>query len=116
MFSDEKFKPDWIKIYPTVITKESKLYQIWKKGKYKPYTNEELIELLIQIKKDLPCWIRVTRIQRNIPAPRIIAGCKISNLREVVKKEMERRGLTCHCIGCREVREKYNPKEKNLSL
>jgi elongator complex protein 3 len=112
VFSDERFKPDWIKIYPTVVTKESRLYKFWKEGKYKPYTDEELIELLIQVKKELPYWVRVTRILRDIPAPKVVAGCKISNLREVVKKEMEKRGLFCHCIRCREVRERYDPKEK----
>jgi elongator complex protein 3 len=112
VFSDEKFKPDWIKIYPTVVTKESRLYKFWKEGKYKPYSDKELMEFLIQIKKVLPHWVRVTRILRDIPAPKVVAGCKISNLREVVKREMEKRGISCHCIRCREVREKYDPKEK----
>jgi len=112
VFSDERFKPDWIKIYPTVVTKESKLYKFWKEKKYRPYSNRELIEILIQIKKNLPYWVRVARVLRDIPSTKIVAGCKISNLREVVKREMEKRGLTCHCIRCREVRERYNLKEK----
>jgi elongator complex protein 3 len=112
VFSDERFKPDWIKIYPTVVTKESRLYKFWKEKKYKPYDCKELIELLIEIKKNLPFWVRVTRIFRDIPSTKIVAGCKILNLREVVKKEMEKRGLFCHCIRCREVRENYDPKEK----
>jgi elongator complex protein 3 len=112
VFSDEKFKPDWIKIYPTVVTKESRLYKFWKEGKYKPYDCKKLIRLLIEIKKNLPFWVRVTRIFRDIPSTKIVAGCKISNLREVVKREMEKRGLFCRCIRCREVRERYDPKEK----
>jgi elongator complex protein 3 len=112
VFSNENFKPDWIKIYPTVVTKESKIYRIWKKGKYKPYSEKELIELLIKIKSQLPYWVRVARILRDIPSTKIVAGCKISNLREVVKEEMKKRGISCHCIRCREVRERYDPKEK----
>ena len=112
VFSDERFRPDWIKIYPTVVTKESRLYKFWKERKYRPYSDRELIEILIQIKKNLPYWVRVARVLRDIPSTKIVAGCKISNLREVVKKEMEKKGLTCHCIRCREVREKYNLKEK----
>jgi elongator complex protein 3 len=112
VFSDERFKPDWIKIYPTVVTKESRLYKFWKKRKYKPYSDKELIKLLIQVKKELPYWVRVTRILRDIPATKVVAGCKISNLREIVKKKMEKEGLICHCIRCREVRERYDPKEK----
>ena len=112
VFSDERFKPDWAKIYPTVVTKESRLYKFWKEKKYKPYDCEELIELLIEIKKNLPFWVRVTRIFRDIPSTKIVAGCKILNLREVVKKEMEKRRLFCRCIRCREVRANYDPKEK----
>ncbi len=112
IFSDENFKPDWIKIYPVVVAKGSELYQIWKRGKYKPYSEKELIDLLVKIKKDLPYWVRVARILRDIPIPKIEAGCKISNLREVVKREMEKKNLICKCIRCREIREKYDPKEK----
>jgi elongator complex protein 3 len=112
VFSDERFKPDWVKIYPAVVTKESRLYKFWKEKKYKPYDCKELIELLIEIKKNLPFWVRVTRIFRDIPSTKIVAGCKILNLREVVKKEMEKRGLFCRCIRCREVRANYDPKEK----
>lgn len=112
VFNNEKFKPDWIKIYPVVVTKGSQLYGIWRKGNYKPFSEKELIELLIQIKKNLPDWVRVARILRDIPVSKIGAGCKISNLREVVKREMKKRNLICKCIRCREIREKYDPKEK----
>ena len=112
VFNNEKFKPDWIKIYPTVVVKGSKLYQIWKEGKYKPYSDEELIEFLIKIKTNLPKWVRVARIMRDIPAEKIEAGCKISNLRQKLQEIMQERELKCQCIRCREVRENYNPKEK----
>ncbi len=112
IFEDENFKPDWLKIYPCVVCKGSELYRIWKKRKYKPYTKRELIELLIKIKKIVPYWVRIARLFRDIPAQKIIAGCKISNLREVIQEEMRKRRLKCKCIRCREVREKYNPKEK----
>ncbi len=112
LFSDENFKPDWIKIYPTVVTKGGLIYELWKKKKYKPYSDKELIELLVQIKSILPYWVRVARIQRDIPATKIVAGCKISNLREIVQRELKNKKLKCKCIRCREVRENYNPKEK----
>jgi elongator complex protein 3 len=112
VFTDERFKPDWIKIYPTVVVKGAKLYQIWKEGKYKPYSDEELIEFLIKIKKNLPRWVRIARIMRDIPAKKIEAGCKISNLRQKIQEIMKKRKLKCKCIRCREVRENYNPKEK----
>ena len=106
------YKPDWLKIYPCVVCKNTELYQIWKKGKYKPYSDKQLINLVIKIKQIVPYWVRIARLFRDIPAPQIEAGCKISNLREVVQEEMKKRGLRCRCIRCREVRERYNPKEK----
>jgi len=112
IFENENYKPDWLKIYPCLVCKGAKLYEIWKKGKYKPYADKELTELLIKIKKNLPYWVRVARLFRDIPAPKIEAGSKISNLREVIQKEMEERGLRCKCIRCREVRKRYDPKEK----
>jgi len=112
IFKDERFKPDWVKIYPCVVCRETKLYNWWKRRKYKSYSEKELVELLIKIKRNLPYWVRVARLFRDIPTTKIEAGCKISNLREVVKREMKKRNLVCKCIRCREIREEYNPKEK----
>lgn len=112
IFENPDFKPDWLKIYPCVVCKNTKLYELWQQGEYKPYSDKELIKLLIQIKEILPYWVRVARLFRDIPAYHIKAGSKISNIRQVVQKEMRKRGKTCHCIRCREIREKYEPKEK----
>jgi elongator complex protein 3 len=112
VFNDKRFKPDWIKIYPVVVMENTKLFQLWKEKKYQPYTDEQLINLLIEIKKLLPYWVRVARIIRDIPAPKIVAGTKISNLREIIQREMKKKNLTCHCIRCREIRGNYNLKEK----
>jgi elongator complex protein 3 len=112
IFENPDFKPDWLKIYPCVVCKNSELYKIWKKGDYKSYSDRTLINLLIKIKEKLPYWIRLARLFRDIPSPKIKGGCKISNLREVVLDEMKKEKKACHCIRCREVRGSYNPKEK----
>jgi elongator complex protein 3 len=112
IFQNPDFKPDWLKIYPCVVCKESKLFQIWKRGEYKPYSDRELIDLLTCIKKILPYWVRIARLFRDIPASKIKAGSKISNLREVVLKKLKKRGERCRCIRCREVKANYNPREK----
>ena len=49
---------------------------------------------------------------RDIPSQKIESGSKVSNLRQVVQREMKDTGKVCRCIRCREVREDYNPKEK----
>jgi len=112
LFFDSRFKPDWLKIYPCLVCKNSELYDLWKNKKYHSYSDKELIELIIKIKSVVPPWIRISRIIRDIPAFQIEAGCKISNLREVIQKELRERKLKCHCIRCREVKEKYSPQEK----
>lgn len=108
LFGNPDFKPDFLKIYPLCLTKESPLYKYWQKKKFHPYTKEKLIKLLIEIKKQIPYYCRVERIIRDIPAEYIISGgVKTSNLRELVQKRTK-----CRCIRCREIREKYDPKEK----
>ncbi|AXV37044.1 MAG: tRNA uridine(34) 5-carboxymethylaminomethyl modification radical SAM/GNAT enzyme Elp3 [Methanobacterium sp. BRmetb2] len=106
IFSDPKFKPDMLKIYPCLVTKGSKLYEMWKKGEYSPYTTEEAVDLIVEIKKILPKWVRTMRIQRDIPSPLIEAGVKKSNLGELVYNKIQEHGISCKCIRCREVGHK----------
>jgi len=106
IFTDELFMPDMIKIYPCVVTKQAELYEWYKKGKYKPYKDEDLIELLVNIKKILPQWVRVNRLGRDIPAGNIVGGNKISNIRQVVQQKLKKEGESCRCIRCREIRNR----------
>ncbi len=103
IFTDERFKPDMLKIYPCLVTKGSKLHQLWENGEYEPYTTDEAVNLIVEIKKSLPKWVRTMRIQRDIPSPLIEAGVKKSNLGELVYNELEKQGVNCKCIRCREV-------------
>jgi len=113
LFENPNFQPDFLKIYPTAIIKGTKLYNLWKKGEYKPYTEKQLKNLLKEIKKKIPYHIRIQRLIRDIPSSSIVAGpAKISNLRQIIQKEAEKEGWQCHCIRCREVKENYKPKEK----
>lgn len=113
LFSDERFRPDFLKIYPTAIVKEAPLYQLWQEKKYKPYSIKEMINLLKEAKSCIPIYNRVERIIRDIPANRIVAGpAKISNLREVVMQELKKEGHPCQCIRCREIKKAYSPQVK----
>lgn len=103
IFKDERFKPDMLKIYPCLVTKHSKLYESWQNGEYKPYSTEEALNLIVEIKKILPKWVRTMRIQRDIPSPLIEAGVKKSNLGELVYDKLHDLDMKCKCIRCREV-------------
>lgn len=97
LFNDPAYRPDQLKIYPCVVTPYSELYEIWKRGEYTPYTDEELIELLARIKSIIPIYVRIIRVIRDIPADQISAGSKMSNMRQVLQKLVK-----CRCIRCRQ--------------
>ncbi|MBM3136637.1 MAG: tRNA uridine(34) 5-carboxymethylaminomethyl modification radical SAM/GNAT enzyme Elp3 [Chloroflexi bacterium] len=103
---NDGFSPDEIKIYPTQLVKEAPLYNIWEQGDYSPYTTEQLIHLIADIKPGIPEYCRVNRIIRDIPADYIIAGSRRSSLRQDVHRELDRRGQRCRCIRCREIKGK----------
>jgi len=111
VFSDPRFQPDMLKIYPCVVIKTALLYQWYKEGKYKPYDDATLADLLIKIKKIIPPYVRINRLIRDIPGNEIVAGNMITNLRQLLHE----RGVVCRCIRCREVRnEKFSFEELRL--
>ena len=112
LFSNPDFQPDMLKIYPCVVVKNAPIYKWLKTGKYKPYSDKKLLELLTEIKKIIPYYIRITRLIRDIPSTSIVAGNKVSNLRQVLKKKSEEEGWQCKCIRCREVRNNNIPPNK----
>lgn len=112
LWSDLALRPDELKIYPCMLLEGTGLYELWKEGKYRPYTDAELIEVLAQAKRLVPPYCRINRIIRDIPAQYIVEGSKQSHLRVVVQREMKARGWACQCIRCREVRgDKINPAQ-----
>lgn len=103
IFEDERFKPDALKIYPTLVMENTKLYSIWKRGEYKPYPFEQLVKLIAEIKKLVPNWVRIQRIQRDIPSNLIADGVKRGDLRSLVQEQLKLNDARCRCIRCREV-------------
>ena len=120
IFSDESYKPDMLKIYPCLVTKDSEIYELWKKGDYQPYSTEEAIDLIVKVKKILPKWVRTMRIQRDIPSQLIEAGVKKSNLGELVYQRLEEEGVHCQCIRCREVghqaKQNIKPNPEDIQI
>jgi elongator complex protein 3 len=104
LWSDPGLRPDELKIYPCSLLDGTELMTHWRAGAYQPYTQEELVELLIRCKTIVPPDCRLNRVIRDIPSNNIVAGNRAVNLRQVVQQEMARRGLACQCIRCQEVR------------
>jgi elongator complex protein 3 len=103
IFEDPRFKPDMLKIYPTLVVKGTRLYNWWRNGDYTPLTTGEAAELISKIMEVTPPWVRIMRVQRDIPLPHIDAGVDMSNLRQLAEDSLDARGGRCRCIRCREV-------------
>jgi len=103
LFSDPRFCPDHLKIYPTLVTDGTVLHQLWKDGSYRSLGNDEAAELLARIKATLPRWVRLQRVQRDIPAQQVVAGVTRSNIRQIAGERLRSMGGSrCVCIRCRE--------------
>ena len=103
LFSDPMFMPDYLKIYPTLVTEGTRLHTMWERGEYVSLDDAEAVELLADIKAIIPKWVRLQRIQRDIPAQQIFGGVKKSNIRQLAKERLIEKGGRCRCIRCREV-------------
>jgi elongator complex protein 3 len=103
LFADPRFRPDFLKIYPTLVTPGSEIENLWRKGGYTPYAEDELVDLIAYAKSLMPEYTRLSRIQRDIPARLIVAGSKHSNFRQLAQKRLRESGKRCRCIRCREI-------------
>jgi len=101
LFDDERFKPDGLKLYPTMVVEGTELERWYQENRYQPYDVKTMVNLMIDIKSIVPKYVRISRVLRDIPAKFITAGCKDS-LRGVVKQRMKQRAIECKCIRCRE--------------
>lgn len=102
----EGFCPDELKIYPNQLLANAELYEYWQRGEFKPYTTQELIDLIADIKPTIPRYCRVNRIIRDIPSNNVVEGNRRTSLRQDAQNEMKKRGTKCQCVRCREIRGK----------
>ena len=117
LFEDSRFMPDMLKIYPTLVIGGTKLHDWWRQGKYEPLSTEGAVELVARMKETVPPWVRIMRVQRDIPTPLIEAGVRKSNLRQLVQERMRLQGKRCQCIRCREVgHREVDPDPEKLEV
>jgi len=102
LFNDERFCPDGLKLYPTLVVEGSELENWYREGKYRPYDEGVMLNLLVGIKRLVPKYVRIPRLMRDIPRKFIIAGSRDLALRETARKRMSEQGFHCRCIRCRE--------------
>ena len=80
---DPLYRPDMLKIYPTLVLKNTGLHKMYCSGRFIPCSDEEIVKILVELKKKIPPWVRIMRIQREIETKDIIAGPKEGNLRQI---------------------------------
>ena len=102
LFEDPRLMPDMLKIYPTLVLKNTGLYRLYQKGSYCSFSDEEFVNLLVEIKRITPNWVRIMRIQREIDPDDIVSGPKSGNIRQILQMRLKEMGIKCNCIRCRE--------------
>jgi elongator complex protein 3 len=102
LFEDQRLMPDMLKIYPTLVLKNTGLYRLYQKGSYSSFSDEEFVNLLVEIKRITPDWVRIMRIQREIDPDDIVSGPKSGNIRQILQMRLKEMGIKCNCIRCRE--------------
>jgi len=102
-FENPDFRTDGLKLYPTLVIRGTGLYELWKSGKYRNYHPDALVEIIAKILAMIPPWVRVYRIQRDIPMPLVSSGVDNGNLRELALAKMKDLNLPCRDVRTREV-------------
>lgn len=108
LYTDPMYIPDSLKIYPTLVLPNTRLFELWKNKEYIPYSTDEVAEVVAEIKRITPPYVRIQRIQRDIPAYLIVDGVRSGNLREIAREILTKRNGQCSCIRCREVGHQTN--------
>ena len=103
LFSDPRWRPDYLKIYPTLVVRGTRTYDMWRRDDFEPLDNEEAADLVAEVMGMIPKYTRLQRVQRDIPADHIDAGVWKSNLRQLAAQRAEERGITPRDIRAREV-------------
>ena len=116
LWSDERYRPDFLKIYPTLVLPGTGLYDAWRAGRYVPYDTPTAVGVLAALKRELPPWVRVHRIQRDIPARLIAAGVRAGNVRQLARARLAADGEACRCLRCREPGRGPLPRPESLVL
>lgn len=104
LWSDPAVRPDELKIYPCMLVENAELYAYWQRGEYTPYTEDEVLEVLLRTMPHTPRYVRLNRVIRDFPTTNVVEGNKKANLRQVAEQKLKQDGAPCMCIRCREIR------------
>ena len=116
LFKQEQFRPDMLKIYPCLVVRGTPLYKMWEKGLFNPITTQKAAQIIAEVYKEIPRYVRVMRVQRDIPTTQISGGVQNSNLRQFVEEEMKKRDIKSKDIRAREISFRKEDKDRNFFI
>lgn len=90
--TDPHYLPDEVKLYPCALVEGTGLIPHYEDGSWRPYTEEELVDVLSHDTLITPPYMRISRMIRDISACDILVGNKKTNLRQMVEGHIERTG------------------------
>ena len=119
LFENPYWRPDGLKLYPTLVMRGTRLYDQWVDKTYVPLDPDDLITLIAEILRVVPPWVRVFRVQRDVPMTLVSAGVDNGNLRDLAMKRLIKRHGKCRDVRAREVgiteiRDKVRPVNVEL--
>jgi elongator complex protein 3 len=103
LFSDPRWRPDYLKIYPTLVVRGTRVYDQWRREEFEPLDNEAAADVVADVMGTIPEYTRLQRVQRDIPADFIDAGVWKSNLRQLATERAAEKGVELRDIRAREV-------------
>ncbi|HEX9817803.1 MAG TPA: tRNA uridine(34) 5-carboxymethylaminomethyl modification radical SAM/GNAT enzyme Elp3 [Patescibacteria group bacterium] len=104
LFSDPDFAPDELKIYPCSLVASAELMKYYREGKWQPYSQAELLDVLSHVLLNTASFCRLTRVIRDIPSPDIVVGNKKTNFRQIAEAHLDQLGKQSQDIRAREIR------------
>ena len=111
LWSDPAIRPDELKIYPCILVENAELYEYWQRGEYRPYSEDEVRDVLISCMVQTPRWVRLNRVIRDFPTTHVVAGNKKANMRQIAQNKMKAEGLSLRDIRYREIRRQRVGRE-----
>jgi elongator complex protein 3 len=103
LFEDERLRPDMLKIYPSLVVEGTQYYEAFKRGEYRSYESEEAVEVVSEYFRHIPNYVRIHRIQRDIPVYKIVQGVKRSDLHDLALRRALEKGYDIQEIRYREI-------------
>ena len=95
------FQPDEVKLYPCALIEGARLCRRFADGTWRPYTEDELLDVLVSDVVATPAFCRISRMIRDFSSQDIKVGNKKPNLRQLVEERLRAEGIS---QGVQEIR------------